>query len=117
MEKLSKVAKALAKNNTPEQIRFMANELPRGGALMQMNGPDQALVLRTVKMLYQILNDQLKQACQLLKYPLNQLEWKDSEPLQTVAEVYQGLEATEWYQGQLGMMLMSSGHPWLEITT
>ena len=99
---------------------ILVRELPKGEKLMKTmveykQSPGWDRLIRTQTRMILELNVLLGICCDELGYPLFQYEWNDSKPLKILAEYLPGLEATEWYQLNLGMMLSPKNHPWYKI--
>lgn len=65
--------------------------------------------------MYGQLNRMPAAACLEMGYPLHQWEWRDSRPPRELAKVCQMVEVTQWYQWQLGAVMMAPAepyHPW-----
>ena len=89
--------------------RTSFRKYPRGEALLKQvkpNSPEWKAIIGPLTKMYLVLNQQLGLTCQYLNAPLQQWKWDHSEPLELLAIVFPGLEATEWYQRHLSMMLM-----------
>lgn len=82
---------------------WVAQELPKAEAV----GIQQKM--------YQVLNLHLAIVCQLMEYSNQQWTWPDSAPLEVMAEVYQGIEPSQWYQSQLTEIILPSQNPPLAI--
>jgi hypothetical protein len=112
-------AKLEAKVN-PTYRAFLMQEIPKGEALLAQvkeDEPEYKAVIGPLSRMYLALNFQLGLMCRELNYPLNQSEWPDSKPLETLAQIYPGLQATNWYQYQLGEMMNQQNHLWTRIMT
>ncbi|MBN1845338.1 MAG: hypothetical protein JW810_06610 [Sedimentisphaerales bacterium] len=111
----------MLKETIPEDLEdLLIDEIPKGEALLgqlEEESPEWNMVAPSLLQMYQVLNHRLGVACKLLGYPPNQMQWPDSEPLSLVAKALPGIAATEWYQYQLGAMLMGCNHSWVEINT
>jgi len=106
----------------PEFRAYLLQEVPKGEALLTqapVNSPLWKAVLGPLSKMYLVLNQQLGLTCQHLGYPLQQWKWDRSEPLDELAKVFPGLQATQWFQRHLAMMLTppEQAHPWTTITT
>lgn len=97
---------------TPEQVTWTLEDLPKAERLAET---DRTAFSARAK-LYWLVNGQLARACEIMDYPLRQWEWPDSAPLEAMAEVFEGIETTEWYQGHLGMIVMPVNNPLFLLT-
>ena len=105
----------------PKFRAYLLDQMPKGEALLAQarpNSPEWKAVLGPLSKMYLVLNRQLGLVCESLGYPLQQWKWADSRPLEVLAKIYPDLEATQWYQRHLSMMLMppAAEHPWTKIT-
>ncbi len=119
---LKQLKKDLEQKVKPEFRAYLLQEVPKGEALLEQAGQEDPFgkaVLGPLSKMYLVLNQQLGLVCKALGYPLEQWKWQDSLPLETLAQVYEGLEATQWFQRHLQTMLMPQDpqHPWTKITT
>ncbi len=104
----------------PEYRAFLLDQIPTGEGLLKQitpQNPHWGDVIRPLTKMYAEMNRQLGIVCRHLKYPLHQWEWNESKPLNVLAETFKGIEATQWFQRHLSMMLMapSEEHPWTKI--
>ena len=112
--------KKISQRISQDIIEILIRELPKGEKLMKTmvdykHSPGWAQLMRTQTRLYLELNVLLGICCDELGYPLFQYEWNDSKPLEILAKYFPGLQSTEWYQLNLGMMLSPKDHPWYKI--
>ena len=117
---MNEVAQKIKESLDPRLLRLLATEIPKGEALLPQATPNsraQSAVVGNLTTLYQVMNEMLGRACQLLEYPPVQIRWPDSKPLEVIAQILPGLEATNWYQNHLGAMLIQKNHPWTKILT
>ena len=119
---LEKLKAKLQEKVNPEFQAYLLDQVPKGEALLSQaksQSPEWKAVLGPLSEMYLVLNRQLGLVCESLEYPLQQWKWADSRPLEDLAKVYPDLEATQWYQRHLTMVLMppAAEHPWTKITT
>ena len=106
----------------PEFRSYLLDQVPKGELLhsqCRLYTPEWRRVVGPLSRMYLELNRQLGLVCQHLSYPPKQWEWDQSEPLEELAKLFQGIECTEWYQRRLNMMLLppTEPHPWTQILT
>ncbi len=103
----------------PEFRTYLLVEMPKGEALLKLaepESPEYEAVVSVLTKMYWTMNQQLGIVCKHLKYPLQQWEWKDSQPLEELAKIFKGIGATKWYQYHLGEMISPHpDHPWMKI--
>ncbi len=121
-EELKQLKAKLEEKVDPVFRAYLLQEIPKGESLLTQaapNSPEWKAVLGPLSKMYLVLNQQLGLMCQHLGYPLQQWKWNESQPLETLAEVFQGIEATQWYQRHLAMMLTppEKAHPWTTVLT
>jgi hypothetical protein len=119
---LSQLKTILEQKVNPEFRAYLLQEVPKGEALLAQAEPQSDLwkaVLGPLSKMYLVLNHQLGLTCKFLNLPTQQWKWDHSEPLETLAKVYPNIEATQWYQRHLRMMLIppDQEHPWTKILT
>jgi len=120
MKSYTSLEKKISQRISQKIIEILLRELPKGEMLMKTmvdykDSPGYAQLIRTQTRLYLELNVLLGICCDELGYPLFQYEWNDSKPLEILAKYLPGLEATEWYQLNLGMMFSPKNHSWYKI--
>ncbi len=102
---------------------LMHDDLPRLEALLKecpRNHPERGAILRGLTLFYRQLNALTAAACKEIGYSLRQWEWDDSRPLTEISNAfpYLELETTNWFQWQLGMVMMppqDPNHIWLTL--
>ncbi len=105
---------------SPEFRAFLLDEISKREALLKTISPQDpqfGTIRGQLTRMYLNLNYQLGMVCCELNYPLNQCEWPDCKPLETIAKIYQGLQATDWYQYHLDETKVQSKHLWTKIST
>lgn len=123
-EQIAKLDQQLRKEVDLEYREYLIREIPKGEALLpsvmrkSANPADRSAVVRNLTLLNLALNRQLASVCRAVGYPLDQLKWPDSQPLEILDQIYSsGLAASPWYQRHLGAMIQASGHPWVALET
>lgn len=56
-------------------------------------------------------------ACEELGYPTQQRKWKDQLPLDLLAQIYQGIRVTSWFQAMIGSQVIPTAMPQYQITS
>lgn len=122
-EKPMDAIKEAKKQRHEPTMALMAKELIRVEAMFQQcppTHPERPALTRALTAFYAQLNRMTAAAAMTMGYSLHQWEWPDSKPLEVTAQAVPelALEPTEWYQYQLGMMIMPSAdrrHPWWNL--
>ena len=118
---IKKIRKLLETKVSPEYREFLSMEIPRGEALLKMvrqDAPEWGDVIRPLTKMYLEMNRQLGMVCQEIGYGPRQITWSDSQPLEILAQIFTGLELTEWYQRHLSAIMMNPlepDHPWIRV--
>ena len=121
---LNELKKIVDQRINQEDRIFLMLELPRGEKLYELH-KDQlgagnkafGALLRTLTRQYVELNLILGMICEQIAYQPNQTMWEDSTPLRLMAKLFPGLETLDWYQRQLGMMMVPINHFWYKVVT
>lgn len=117
---LREIQKVLEEGCSEKARDWIQIELPRGEEIFKHSGPGNPAyhhLIRELTRLYSILNAQLGLICQEIKFPLHQSEWDSQKPLEVMRKFWPHIPATNWYQYQMGQMLVEQDHPWMSLTT
>ncbi|MFW9940364.1 MAG: hypothetical protein ACFFFT_04935 [Candidatus Thorarchaeota archaeon] len=109
---IEKIDKILQTKIPLEKRSWVLTELPKAEALYKL-APKEVGDL--IYKMYLMLNHQLGLICQNIDYPLKQYEWNDSKPLEIMGRFFKGIEASEWYQYNLGEIMFPSGSKLMQI--
>ncbi len=109
--------------NCPEAIQIVQQDILRLEALQNDQTIPQAVksqhdVTGTLSAMYRVVNTLLAFTTLAMEYPIKQWDWPDSQPLETLAEMYPVLHETHWYQLQLSTIMMKPEeprHPWIHL--
>lgn len=116
------MAKELRKRVDKRFRDFILSEMPKAEAYLlelgyDANDPDQQVLLRTYSRMCWNLNFQLGIITEAIDYPVNQWDWKDSRPLEILSRFFPGIQETDWYQRQMGMMMIPKKNHLYNIIT
>ena len=101
--------------DNPEGRLYFVKQLLKGETLLLKIPQDNQHygdLIRPLTRMYWSLNAELRSICESKGYSLKQWEWIDGDPLEALADLYSGLACTDWYQRQLGTILLPTNHPW-----